>query len=110
MRIEHGAIVHAIERVAGKDHHVLRVVRLDVVEVLRHGIGSARVPRATFLRGIRGQDGYAGAQLVEVPGSTGTEVGMKLIGTILGEHADGVDAGVRAVGQREVDDAILPPE
>jgi hypothetical protein len=49
----------------------------------------------------------ASAESVEIPRLTGTDVFIQFQRLILCEDADGFNAGVHAVGQREIDDAIL---
>ena len=47
---------------------------------------------------------------VQIPGLSIAQIGIQLQGLILGQDAYGVDTGVDTVGQREVDDAVLPAE
>ena len=44
---------------------------------------------------------------VEIPRRAVAEIVVELERLILGQHADGLDAGIDAVGQREVDDAVF---
>ena len=48
--------------------------------------------------------------LVESPGLAVTDVFVELQGLILGENPHGVDAGVNAIGQGEIDDAVFTAE
>ena len=47
---------------------------------------------------------------VQIPGLAVAQVDIQLQGLILSQHAHGVHAGVDAVGEGEVDDAILTTE
>ena len=47
---------------------------------------------------------------IQIPGLAVAQVAVQLQGAVLGEDADGVDAGVDTVGQGEVDDAVLAAE
>lgn len=50
---------------------------------------------------------YAAVQSVQIPGLAGADIAVELQRLILGQHTHGVDAGVGAVGQGEVDNAVL---
>ena len=47
---------------------------------------------------------------VQIPGLAAADVAVQLQGTVLGQHAHGVDAGIGAVGQRKVNDAVFAAE
>ena len=47
---------------------------------------------------------------VQVPGLAGADVAIEFQGTILGQNTHGIDAGVGAVGEGEVDDAVFSAE
>ena len=49
-------------------------------------------------------------EAVQIPGLAGANVAVELQRLVLGEDAHGVDAGVGAVGQGEVNDAVLAAE
>ena len=67
VRLEHLAVVHAIQVIARKNKDVLGVVGLDVVQVLRNGVCRARIPGAAGLRLIRRQDRHAAVTAVQIP-------------------------------------------
>ena len=52
----------------------------------------------------------AAVRAVKIPRLAVAQIGVQLQRLILGEHADGVDAGIDAVGQGKVDDAVLAAE
>lgn len=111
MRAEHPVIVHFVHMVAREDEHAVGVIHLDEVHVLIDGVGRAGKPRPALPRAlIRGQDVHAAVDAVEVPCLAAADVAVEQQGLVLREYADGVDAGVGAVGQREVDDAVLAAE
>ena len=111
MRAEHFVIVHFVHMVAREDEHAVGVIHLDEVHVLIDGVGRAGKPRPALPRAlIRGQDVHAAVDAVEVPCLAAADVAVEQQGLVLREYADGVDAGVGAVGQREVDDAVLAAE
>ena len=53
---------------------------------------------------------YAGIHAVEIPRLAGADVLVQLKRLILRENADGFDAGIHTVGEREIDNAILASE
>ena len=108
--LDHLAVVHAVQVVAGQDDDVLGVVALDVADVLIDGVGRAGVPVAARLGGVRRQDGDAAVTGVEVPCLASADVGVQQVRAVLREHAHRVDTRVCAVGEREVDDSVLAPE
>ena len=97
--------------IAREDEHAVGVIHLDEVHVLIDGVGRAGKPRPALPRAlIRGQDVHAAVDAVQIPRLTAADVAVEQQRLVLREHADGVDAGVGAVGQREVDDAVLAAE
>ena len=97
--------------VAREDEHAVGVIHLDEVHVLIDGVGRAGKPRPALPRAlIRGQDVHAAVDAVEIPRLTAADVAVEQQRLVLREHADGVNAGVGAVGQRKVDDAVLAAE
>ena len=93
--------------VAGEDQHIIRVVLLDEGHVLVDGVSRAAIPLAHLALLVGRKDKHAAVGQVKVPGRAGANVGVQLKGLILGQDAHGIDAAVGAVGQREIDDAIL---
>ena len=51
--------------------------------------------------------GHAAVRAVEIPRLAGADVAVELQRAVLGQDAHGVNAGIGAVGQGKVDDAIL---
>ncbi len=108
---QHLGVVHAVDMVARENEDILGIVRLQEADVLIDGVGSALVPGALFsLDHIGGEDVDAAVGAVQIPGLAVAYVGVELQGFVLGEHAHGVNTGIHAVGQGEVDDAVLAAE
>ena len=111
MLSEHVGVVHLVDVVAGEDQYVFRVIVLDKADVLVDGVGRAGEPGALLPRAlIGGQDVHAAVGHVQVPGLAVADVAVELQGAVLGQNADGVNAGVGTVGQGKVDDAVLAAE
>ena len=104
---EHLRVVHLVDVVAGEDEDIFGVIAVDEIDILIDGVGGALVPLALLVGRIRGEDVDAAVHPVEVPGLAVADVGVEFKGAVLGEDADGVDAGVCAVGEGKVDDAVL---
>ena len=97
--------------VAGQDDHVLGVVQVQEADVLIDGVGGAFIPGALVaLPHVGGQDMDAAVGAVQVPGLAVAQVAVQLQGTVLGQDAHSVDAGVDAVGQGKINDAVLSAE
>ncbi len=108
--LQHHLVVHLVDVVPGEDHHELRLIVVDDVEVLEHRVGGAFVPLGLG-------DALAGRQDVEALVALGPEevpaalqVADQAVGLVLGGDADAADARIERVRQREVDDAGLAAE
>ena len=111
MVLQHLLIVHLIDVVAGQDEDVVGVVQGDKADVLIDGVGGTLVPGALVaLLHIGGQDVDTAVGAVQIPGLAVADVTVELQRLVLGEDAHGINAGVDAVTQGEVDDAVLAPE
>ena len=95
--VEHSLIVHVVELITREDQDILGIMLLDKADILRHGVGRARIPRPSRLGGIRGQDGDATVALVQIPSAAGPQVRVKQVRTILREYPHRLDPRVRAV-------------
>ena len=107
MVLQHGIVVHLVNVVTGQDQHVIGIILLDEGHVLVDGVGGAAIPVAGLAGLVGGQDEHAAVGKVQIPRSAGADVAVQLQGHKLGQHAHGINTAVGAVGQREVDDAVL---
>jgi len=104
----HCGVVHLVDMVTGEDHHILRIKTLDKVNVLIDGVGGALVPAALLVVPfVGGQDLRAAVGLVQAPGLAVADVFIQLQRLILGQNAHGIDAGVDAVTQGEINNAVF---
>ena len=90
--VEHGAIVHLIDVVAGEDEHIVGIIAVDEVEVLVDGIGRALVPVGGLAALIRRQHHDTAAHAVKVPRLAVADILIEHQRLILGQYADGIDA------------------
>ena len=88
----------------------LWIVALDELDVLVDGVGGALVPLGLLGARVGRQHLHAAVGAVQTPGLAVADVLVQLQGLVLGQNAHGVNAGVDAVGQGEVDDPVLPAE
>ena len=110
MLLEHAGVVHLVDVVAGEDDDVLRLLRADGVDVLVDGVGGALVPGlGDALHGGKDLD-----ELAEFLGDDGApalaDMAVEREGLVLGEDVDVAKLGVDAVGEGEVDNAVLAGE
>ena len=110
MTVEHLRVVHLIDMVSRKDQNVFGIILLYESQVLENGVGRAGIPAAFLSSDIGGQNKYAAAGKVEIPRLAGSDVSVELQGLILRKYADGINAGVGAVGKGEVDNAVAASE
>ena len=107
VEVQHGAVVHLIDVVAGEDQGGVGIVFGEEVEILQNGVGGAGIPVVLAAALIRLQEPDAAVLAVEIPGFTDADVFVEAVGTILGEDADGIDAAIDTVADREVDNTEL---
>ena len=111
MGAEHLGIVHLVDMVTGEDEHMIGIIHLDEVHVLIDGVGRAGEPGALFPGAlIRREDVNAAVLGIEIPRLAAADIAVQTQRLILREHTHGVNAGVGAVGEREIDDAVLAAE
>ncbi len=107
--LEHPAVVHLVDVVAGQDQHVPRGVAPKEIEVLVDGVRGALVPRRLDPLLRRQQlDEFVEAAVEEAPSAL--QVPDEALRLVLRADADAADARIDAVRQREVDDLELAAE
>ena len=104
---EHLGVVHFIDVVAGENKNIFGRIAVNEVDVLIYGVCGVLVPLGALYLLIGGENMHAAVLSVEIPRLTVADIVVELKRLILREHADGVYAGVDAVGKREINDTIL---
>ena len=108
--LQHQAVVHLVDVVAGEDQHVAGLLRANGVDVLVDGVGCALVPRLRdALHGRQNLNELA--QLVghhRAPALADVPVQRERL--VLGQDVNVAQVGVDAVGEGDVDDAVLAGE
>ena len=109
VRVDHGAVVHLVDVIAGQDDDILRIGLLDAVDVLIDGVGRAFVP--VFVDALlRRQHIDVFAQFAAKEAPAGGEVAVEALRLVLRQDEDAAKVAVDAVGKGEVDDAIESAE
>ena len=110
MLLEHAAVVHLVDVVAGEDEDVFGLLGADGVDVLVDGIGGSLVPGlGDALHG--GQDLNELAEFVGDDRAPAlADVAIERERLVLGEDVDVAQVGVDAVGEGDIDDAVLAGE
>jgi hypothetical protein len=108
--LQHQFVVHLVDVIARKDHHVFGRVGLDDVDVLIDRIGSAFIPLqlGNTLRGGEDIEAFVAFGPQEVPRPV--HVADQRVRLVLRGDADAADAGIERVGQGEIDDPALAAE
>ena len=107
MRLHEGAVIHAVELIAGEDQHLVHIPALKQLLVLPHRIGGALKPAWAGGRLLSGKHFHeATAEAAgEVVGEA--EVAVERLTVELGEHVDLLDPRVDAVAHRDVDQPVF---
>jgi hypothetical protein len=105
--VDHRPVVHAVQLVAAQDEDLVRLLPLDVRQVLPHRVGRPLVPPDVLLvRLLGGQDldepVAEHVELVRVG-----DVPVQTDAQELGEHVDVPQPAVDAVGNGDVDQTVL---
>ena len=108
--LEHAAVVHLVDVVAGEDDHVLGLLAADGVDVLIDRVGGAHVPVGAGALHGRQQLEELAEFLGDNAGPSFADMPVERERLVLGEDEDPAQAGVDAVGERDVDDPVVPAE
>ena len=105
MLLQHHAVIHLVNVIAGKNQHVLGLLRADGINVLVDRVGRALVPLVAHpLHRRQHFDELAHFAAQDVPAFADVPVQRERL--VLGEDVDPAQVGVEAVGKRDVDDAV----
>ena len=110
METQEVGVILLANLVAGQDDDVLGIITINEGNVLIDSVGCALVPVRAGSLLIRRQNMDAAMQTVQVPGLAIADILVQDEGLILGKDTDGINVGVNAVGQREIDDTIFTAE
>ena len=109
MLLEHVPVIHAVELVAREDDEVVVIPLEEGTEILPDRVGGALIPGRALGCLLGGQDlDKAPCETVELVARI--DVAVQRGAVELGQHVDAADAGVQAVADRHVDEAVFPPD
>ena len=107
--LDHLLKIHPIQLVAAQDEQVVEIVVHKVDEIFPHRVRRAFIPRCVVERLLRREDFHeAGGELVELVGAR--NVAVQRGGIELRQNVNAPEAGVDAVGNRDVHDAVFAGE
>ena len=103
------AEIHPVQLIAAQDEQVIEIVREKVNEIFADGIRRALVPGRVGKRLLcREQFHEATGEMIELVGLRNMPVQRR--GIELGKQVNPAQAGIDAIGNRDVDDAIFAGE
>ncbi len=109
MLLQHQAIIHLVDVVAGEDEHMLGLFGTDGINVLVNRVRRALVPLvADPLHGRQHFHELAHFTAHNVPAFA--DVAIQRERLVLSKNVTPTQVGVDAVGERDVNDAVDPAE
>ena len=102
--LQHLAVIHLVDVVAGKDDGVVGALAADGIDVLIDGVGGAQVPAGGDAH-LRRQDFDEVAQAHQRRPAL-ADVAVQAERLVLREDEDAAQVAVDAIGKRDVDDAV----
>ena len=108
MGLKHLVVIHLIDVIPGQDQKILRVILIDEINVLGNRIRGSAVHIQSGIRFFpRCQNKDARISGIKSPAGSCRHITVQQNRLILGQDTDNVDAAVRAIAEREVNDTIL---
>src|SRR5467141_2384415 len=102
--LEHAAVVHLVDVIAGEDEDKFRSLAADGVDILVDGVGGALIPLLRDAH-LRREDLDVIAEASERR-PAGADVAVQAEGLVLGEDENAAEIRIDAVREGDVDDAI----
>ena len=109
VRADHVAVIHLVDVIAGKNHHVLRLRFFDAVNVLIDGVGGPFVPILVDAL-LRRQNFDVLVHVAAQEAPAAEDVPIEAAGFVLSKDQDFAKAAVDAIGKGEIDNAVEPAE
>src|SRR4029077_6920902 len=108
--VHHELVIHFVNVIAGEDDHMLTLLAADGINILVNGVGCTQVP--VFAYALHGrQDFNEFTQLARHHGAPAfTDVAIQGERLVPREDIHPAQVGVDAVGERDVDNAVVTAE
>ncbi|MNI56686.1 hypothetical protein D3C73_1117050 [compost metagenome] len=110
MVLQHGVIIHLVDMVTGQNQHMLRIKLIHKFQIAVNRVCRPPVPAATVLPFMRRQYEYPAILAVQVPIAAYPNVRMQHKRLILRQHAHGINPGIGAIAQREINNPVGSPK
>ncbi len=107
MLLQHDLVIHLVDVVARQNDHIFDPIRINDINVLRHGIGSAQIPFAFRHPLRRGQNIQIFVPFCPKEPPAALHVADQAVRLVLRRNRHLADAGVQRVRQGKVDDPRL---
>ena len=93
--------------IAGKDQHIVRIIRFHIFQILINSVGRSCIPVASLASLIRRKDGNPSNIAVQIPRNTNSDVGVQTQRLILSKNSHRVNSRINTVAEREVNNPVL---
>ena len=110
MKIEHHLVIHLVDVVSGENQDVIRMIRVDVLDVLVDCIGRAGIPVTAFCTLIGREQRHAADRAIQIPRDTDSDMCIETERLVLGQYAHRIHTGIDTIAQRKINDAIFSAE
>ena len=77
MEVQHQAVIHFVEVIAGNNQDILRSVVVNKVDILKDCVRSPLVPLASGFRRVGRQKKYSAVGVIQIPSRACTNVRVK---------------------------------
>ncbi len=109
MLLDDGPEIHAIQLIAAEDQEIVEIVVQEMDQVFADGIGGALIPGGVGEGLLRGEDfDEAAGEMVELIGLR--NMAVERGGVELGQQINASQAGIDAIGDGNVDQAVFAGE
>ena len=107
MVCDHFGIIHFINMITRKDHHIVRVIPFNKGNILINRVCRTLVPIGLAPALIRRQHMNTGVHAVKIPGLAAAYVIIQYQWLVLSQHSDCFNSRIDTVGEREIDDTVF---
>ena len=88
VEIQHYFIIHFIDVISGKDQHIIRIICINVIQILVNRIRCSGIPFAVCTLFIWREYGYAAHIAIQIPRHSNSDMGVQTQRLILRQNSD----------------------